>query len=174
MKSYNREVRESRAHLIKTARTPYREVDVDRPLSEQQITFVKAWASGETILTASARAGYSDGARYCYQLVQQPNVLALYNSLAKKYEDANQMSRVKVMDMLSHAYKCAELAEEPSSMVAAAREIGKMCGYYAPVEHKVDVSVTGSIIHRDLSAMSDSELLEIITKKQPPELPNES
>ena len=39
-------------------------VDPDKPLTEKQRLFVKLWAQGETIQTASARAGYGDGAAY--------------------------------------------------------------------------------------------------------------
>ena len=48
-------------------------------------------------------------------------------------------------------------------MVAAAREVGKMCGYYAPVEHKMKVDVTGNIVVDKLNSMSDAELLKLIT-----------
>ena len=44
------------------------------------------------------------------------------------------MTRKKVMDMLLESYDMAKLMAEPASMVSAAREIEKMCGYYAPVE----------------------------------------
>jgi hypothetical protein len=140
------------------------QIDPEKPLTELQNRFVKFWASGESILSAAHRAGYSDGGAFAYRLVKYPNVLKLYNEEKRLYEEAAQMSRKKVMDMLLEAYDHAKLAGEPSSMVAAAREVGKMCGYYEPTKVRIDVNHTGNIIHERLNQLSDSELLEILTK----------
>ena len=51
---------------------------------------------------------------------------------------------------------------EPSSMVSAAREIGKMCGYYEPVKAKVDITVNGKTLAKRLDAMSDEELAKMV------------
>jgi hypothetical protein len=142
-------------------------VDVNKPLTEKQKLFVKYWAEGESISTASARAGYADGAQMAYRMTRMPNVLALYNTYKAKYEEDGQMTRTKVMDMLKESYDMAKLMAEPSSMVAAAREIGKMCGYYAPVETRVKVDVNGNVLHQRLSNLSDAELLKIITGQAP-------
>ena len=73
------------------------------------------------------------------------------------------MTRKKVMDMHLEAFEMAKLMAEPASMVSAAREIGRMCGYYEPVKHTVDVNVKGEVAVRQLNAMSDSDLLKLIT-----------
>lgn len=138
-------------------------ISPDKPLTQMQKDFVKLWAQGESIATASHRAGYADGSVYAYRMVKMPNILALYNEEKRLYEEAAGMSRKKVMDMLLEAYADAKMVNEPASMVSAAREIGKMCGYYEPVRHKVDVSVNGTVIHKRLAGMSDSELLDLIT-----------
>lgn len=143
-------------------------VDPNKPLNEKQKLFVKYWAEGESISSASARAGYNDAATYAYRMTKMPNVLALYSQIKAKYEKAGDMSRKKVMDMLIDSYDMAKLMAEPSTMVAAAREVGKMCGYYAPVEHKMKVDVTGNIVVDKLNSMSDAELLKLITTGTPP------
>jgi hypothetical protein len=43
-----------------------------------------------------------------------------------------------------------------------------LCGYYAPVEHRVKVDVTGNIILDRMNSMSDAELLEVISKNDVP------
>lgn len=139
-------------------------VSVDKPLTEMQKRFVKIWATGETILSASYRAGYADGGTFAYRMVRQPNILALYQEEKRLYEEAAQMSRKKVMDMLLEAYEHAKLAGEPASMVSAAREVGKMCGYYEPVRHVVDVNVQGTVMLDRLNRLSDAELLKAITE----------
>lgn len=139
-------------------------VDPSKPLTEKQKLFVKYWAEGDAITTASARAGYSDGATLAYRMVKMPNVLALYDQYKLAYEEAAQMTRKKVMDMLLESYDMAKLLAEPSTMVAAAREIGKMCGYYAPVETRVKLDVSGNIVHQRLNSLSDAELIKLITE----------
>lgn len=134
----------------------------DRPLTEKQKLFVKCWAEGETILSASYRAGYADSGQMGYRMSKDPAILKLYNYEKAKYEEAAQMTRKKVMDMLLESYDHAKLVSEPSSMVAAAREIGKMCGYYEPVKRTLDINVTGDVTVKRLERMSDEDLLKLV------------
>lgn len=151
-------------------RSPFT-LNPDKPLTENQLRFVKNWASGDSIGNAYLRAGFDSpgtttGGSRGYQLVKQPNIIAAYQREKAKYEEASQMTRKKVMDMLLESYETAKLMAEPASMVAAAREVGKMCGYYAPVETRVKVDVTGNIVMNKLNNMTDQELLEVISRGQ--------
>lgn len=139
-------------------------VSPDKPLTEKQKLFVEYWARGDSILAASARAGYADGGTLAYRLVRMPNILKLKAEYEAKYEAEAQMSRKKVMDGFLEAIEMAKLMAEPASMISGWREIAKMCGYMAPVEHKMKVDVTGNIVLDRLNAMSDAELLKIITQ----------
>ena len=149
-------------------------IDPDKPLTEKQKLFAKLWASGENINTATARAGYENCHTYGYRLARQPNVLALYAEEKAKYEDAAQMTRKKVMDMLLESYAAAKMVSEPASMVSAAREIGKMCGYYEPVTRKLDITVNGNVINDRLNRMTDAEILDFITKGDALQLEDDS
>ena len=137
-------------------------VPVDKPLTTQQREFVKHWAAGDSIPNAMARAGYNDQPSYGYRMAKMPNILALYNEEKRLYEEASQMTRKRVMDMLVDAYDMAKLMSEPASMVSAAREVGKMCGYYEPVKTQVNVTVNGQVSIDRMSRLSDDELLKII------------
>lgn len=156
----NGSVSEARVHKNTSSHAVAEQVSPNKPLTDKQKLFVKFWAQGESIHTASARAGYNDGASIAYRMVRMPNILKLYEAEKTKYEAAADMSRKKVMDMLVEAYDMAKLMAEPASMVSAAREIGKMCGYYAPVERKVTVS--GNLIVDKMNRLSDAELLKIL------------
>jgi hypothetical protein len=138
-------------------------ISPDKPLTDKQKAFVKAWASGDSISAATLRAGFAEDS-VGYRLVRMPNILALKAKYEAKYEEEAQMTRKKVMDMHMEAYEMSKLMAEPATMVAAAREIGKMCGYYAPVEHKIKVDVTGNIILDRMNGMSDAELLKVISQ----------
>lgn len=137
-------------------------IDPDKPLTEKAKLFVDFWAKGDSILSAARRAGYADSGAMAYQLVKMPNVLKLKAEISAKYEEAAQITRKSVMDMHLEAFEMAKMMAEPSTMVAAAREMGKMAGYYAPVEHRVKVDVTGNVIIDKMNSLSDAELLKII------------
>lgn len=139
-------------------------VSVDKPLTEKQKLFVKFWAEGDTIPNACERAGYNEQPSYGYRMAKMPNILAAYSSIKAKYEEAAQMSRKKVMEMLQESFDMAKLMAEPASMVSAAREIGKMCGYYEPVKVRHEHSVAGNLVFERMNRMSDDELLRVITE----------
>lgn len=149
-------------------------VDVNKPLTDMQKLFVKYWAEGDSIHSASLRAGYSDNATFAYRMVRMPNILALKAEHEAKYQEAAQMTRKKVMDMHMEAFEMAKLMSEPATMVSAAREVGKMCGYYAPVEVRMKVGADGSAVVDRLNNLSDAELLKIITSGAPLELTNDA
>ncbi len=138
------------------------EIDPDKPLTEKQRQFVKFWAEGDTIPNATLRAGFSDDG-LGYRLARAPNILALKAKYEAEWQATRQMTREKVMDGMLESIDMARLMSEPSSMIAGWREIGKICGFYAPVEHKVKVDVTGNIVLDKLNSMSDAELLKIIS-----------
>lgn len=139
-------------------------VSVDKPLTDKQRAFVLARAKGESIPNAMQTAGYNEQPSYGYRLDKMPNIQAAMSVERALYAEASQMTRKKVIDMQLDAFGMARMMSEPSSMVAAAREIGKICGLYEP--QKVEINMSGAVqheIHR-LEAMSDSDLLEMLAK----------
>lgn len=137
-------------------------VDPNKPLTEKAKLFVKFWAQGESITSASARAGYGDGATYAYRLTRYPQAIALYNAEKRLYEESCQMTRKKVMDGLLEGIEMAKLAGEPASVITGWKTVGQMCGYFEPRKVKVDVNVQGNVTMQQMSKMSDAELLRVI------------
>lgn len=146
-------------------------VDPNKPLTEKQLAFARDYARGNSIPNAMARAGYST-TQYSlgYRMVKMPNVLRVIDAERKAFEEENSMTRKKVMDMLLESYDFAKLSAEPATMVSAAREIGRMCGYYEPKKVQVDVNVQGSIAMGRMNALSDADLLKIIESGAAPAL----
>ena len=143
-------------------------VPPDKPLTDKQKAYAVARARGETVTNAMAQAGYNEQPSYGYRLDKMPNVQALVRQEQALYAEAAQIDRKKVIDMQLEAYEMARTMAEPATMVAAAREIGKICGLYEP--KKVEISVSGRVqheIHR-FEAMSDAELLEVLAQGLPP------
>lgn len=121
-------------------------------------------ASGESVYAASLRAGYKDRGAQGYELMKDPDVLELVASRKAAFEKQTGMTRQKVMDGLLEAAEMAKLMAEPSSMVAAWREIGKMCGYYAPVEKKIKIE--GNVVLDKMERLTEAELLELVQGAQ--------
>lgn len=154
-----------RAHSVNsTTIAAIEKYDADRPLTDKQLLFTRLWAQGETPRTAVVLAGYSENSSELgWRLTKDPAILKLYHAEKKLYEEASQMTRKRVMDMLNEAYECAKMVSEPSSMVAAAREIGKMCGYYEP-EVKI-VKHVGVPLIDQLNTLSDAELEKLLEER---------
>lgn len=145
--------------------------NADRPLTDKQRMFVRFWAAGETPRTAAIMAGFSEtSAAMGWKLSHDPAILKIYHEEKKLFEAAAQMTRQKVMDMLKDAYDMAKIQSDPSVMVAAAREIGKMCGYYEP-ETRININIGAKI--DQLNNMSDEQLLKLI-EEQGDVLPGEA
>ena len=142
-------------------------VSPDKPLTEKQKLYAVARARGESVPNAMAAAGYNEQVSYGYRMDKMPNVQRLIQQEQALYAEAAQIDRKKVIDMQLEAYEMAKTMAEPATMVAAAREIGKICGLYEP--KKVEVSVNGSVqheVHR-MEAMSDAELLTFLAQGLP-------
>lgn len=140
-------------------------VDPDKPLTDKQRLFVKFWAQGESILSASVKAGYVDGGSVAYQMVYRPNILKAYNAEKEKYERDSGMTRKRVIDGLLESIEIAKTLAEPSSMIAGWREVAKIVGYYAPVEVKSTVTHEGKVQLEKLDRLSDAELMELIAQQ---------
>lgn len=141
----------------------------DRPLTEMQHMFIRHWAAGESILSAAARAGYNDGGTYGYKLSKDPAIIKIYQREKAAYEAACQMTRKRVMDGFLKAAEIAELQAEPHAMVAAWREIGKMCGYYEPKRAQLDINITGGV-QQKVGSMSTETLMAIIRGEVSPDV----
>jgi hypothetical protein len=131
-----------------------------RPLTDQQKRFIQFWAQGETISCAAMRAGYSDNATYCYRLVKDPAILAVYHAEKKKYEVSVQMTRTKVMEGLLEGIEMGKMIADPNAVIRGWREVGLMCGYYAPVQKKI--TIEGNMTFQKVERMDDATLLKLI------------
>lgn len=143
------------------------------PFTDKQVQFIKEWAAGESVKSAAHRAGYTDDGSFAYYFIKRPSVMARYEAEKKKYEESCDMTRKRVMDGLIEAAEMAKLMAEPASMVAAWREIGKMCGYYEPVQKKIDINLVGGKLAQ-LERLTDEELLKLISAPVALALENDS
>ena len=81
-------------------------IDPDKPLTDKQKLFVQHWAKGDSITSASYRAGYSN-TKVAYQLVKMPNILKLkaeYDLTAAQTDRDVKRTEQAVADKVERAY----------------------------------------------------------------------
>lgn len=133
-----------------------------KPLTEQQKVLVQCIAAGESVTSASFRAGYTDSASFAYGFIKRPYVVAILEKERAEYAEANKFTKAKFMDMLQEAFDMAKMIGEPTTMVSAAREMGKACAFYEPERLEI-TDKTSEVVHR-LSALSTGDLLKIMER----------
>lgn len=134
----------------------------EHSLTPAQLVVVEAIARGETPFAAAKIAGVNHP--YVYTLLKRPYFKAHIAERQAAVAAAADMTRKKVVDGLLDGIAMAKMMAEPASMISGWREIGKMCGFYAPVEHKIKLDISGNVTMTRLTEMTDAELLEMIEK----------
>lgn len=134
----------------------------DRPLTEKQKKFAVEWAHGESVYSASVRAGYADNGKSSYIMTKDPAILKIYHREKALYEASCQMTRKKVMDGFLEAADMARTLADPVALTGAFRELGKMAGYYEPVKRTLDINISGDVTMKKLECMSDADLLKLV------------
>jgi hypothetical protein len=72
------------------------------------------------------------------------------------------VTREGVIQRFLEAFELAKEEREPSAMVAAARELGRMLGMYAPARVEAVVDLEGLAIRGQYERMTDAELLALV------------
>lgn len=131
-------------------------------LDERQTRFVKEIVAGRPPQTAARIAGYAEPQAKAYQVLKYPKIQDAIRYLYKKHEKAADMTRKKVMDGFLEAIEFAKMQADAGNMIAGWREIGRMCGYYAPEVKKIDINITAKRVIDKLETLSDEDLLQIV------------
>lgn len=127
-------------------------------LTDKQHAYAEARLDGKSKNESKRVAGYSDKNK---EVEKSRDVTQYIADRQGELVEMTQIRRVDVLNMLKDAYDMAKQMAEPSTMVSAAKEIGKMLGFYEPETIKVELSTNQSNIQRKLMTMSDEELLRI-------------
>lgn len=128
-------------------------------LTPKQRIFVERIAEGSTQVEAARAAGYGSPRVEACRIFRHPKVQAALQALNADVSERMITSKLDVERMLLEAYHCAENAGE---MVAAAREIGRLHGHYAPTKTEQKVTHEGTVTHEhDARKLSHSRLLEL-------------
>lgn len=89
------------------------------------------------------------------------DVQALIQAERAAYAEASKMTKKRVVDGFLRAVELAELKTDSIAMTAAWREVGRMCGFYAPKIVQHQISLNGQALKDKLHSMSEDELLKL-------------
>jgi len=136
----------------------------DKPLSEKQRAFAEnVGMHGMTQKAAAFAAGYgvSGVSTVISRLVRMPRVVQYIRDEQEKLAVASSMTKKKVLDGILEAIDMARTQSEPLTMITGWRDIGKMCGFFEPTRHKLEISVQGEVVIQRLQALDDDMLLQL-------------
>jgi phage terminase small subunit len=88
--------------------------------------------------------------------------------LAKARATTAELTTIKRLDVLNVFLEAITLARnlaDPAQMIAGAREIGKMMGFYEPETVRVEMSAEHAVIAAKFREMSDEDLYELASQK---------
>lgn len=132
----------------------------DKPLTEKQKAFVRYIAEGENGYGALMRAGFGKtNPTYSVRLLAMPSIQRALSEARAQYAAASELKKSDVMEMFKESYQMAKLLSEPATMVSAARELGKLCGFYEPRKVELTVGVEG---RKKVEQLTDDELFKMI------------
>ncbi len=133
-------------------------------LSARQEAFAVAYARHHNASQAAREAGYAQGCASVTgtRLIANASVLERIRELEAQTAVDMGMSRKRLLAELVATAELAKSLKQPMGIVAAYREIAKICGYLKPERVRVEVDLAGRGELARLERMTDSELLKII------------
>lgn len=131
------------------------------PLNNSQKAFVRMIAEGLTPSAAAHQCGYKHPAQRANQLIKLPHIQKALRAAREEFAKASAMSKKKVMDGFLDAISQAKMLGDPSAQIQGWNSVAKMCGYFEPTRHKIEVDVKGRVIVERLQTLSDDDLLKL-------------
>ncbi|MFO1413360.1 MAG: terminase small subunit [Burkholderiales bacterium] len=132
-------------------------------LNSKRARFVQEYLVDRNGAASAVRAGYSrrTAASIAHELLSKPDVQAAVQAGEAELAAASRVTREGVLRGLLDAVDVARAKADPAAQIAAWREIGRMCGFYAAERLNLSVSHRGVRAHRELEAMTDDELFKL-------------
>ena len=136
-------------------------------LTAKQQRFAQEYAVDGNATAAAIRAGFSPGSARvtaCRLLKANSAVQAAVRREQAKVAARIQIDRERVINELQEAIDLARTRGDPAAMIAGWREIGRLCGFYAPDAHRfvgVDAGRSRSDLGRKLNALPDEALVAL-------------
>lgn len=129
--------------------------------NKRQRAYVENRARGMSRERSAILAGYPAGQEAGKQVESNPTVQEALAKIRAEMANAAGVSKEDIVSMLMDAAALAKLQADPTGIVMAARELGKMLGHYAPEVKKTLHGIDKKDLKRALREMSEAELYQI-------------
>lgn len=133
----------------------------DEKLSARRRAYTENRAKGLSRTQSAVMAGFGDDRSNAARLDAEPIVADELNKLRAETADNVGVTKEMVAAGLIDAAALAKLLADPTGMVAAWRELGKLLGHYAPEVKRIQKSITKGDLRRALEDLSDEDLLKL-------------
>ncbi|MBK7791580.1 MAG: terminase small subunit [Betaproteobacteria bacterium] len=135
-------------------------------MTPRQHRFVSEYLVDRDGADAAVRAGYSvrSAKQIAYQPLAKPDVAEGVQSGEARVAAMTELTRERVLTGLREAVALARERQEPTAMITAWREIGKLIGAYAPRVQRVELSAAGYELRARYDVMTDDELVREIER----------
>lgn len=137
-------------------------------MTPRQARFVDEYLIDGNGTQAATRAGYgAAGARVAaHRLLTNVAISSAIEARRRADSARLAVTRQNVLQQLMEAFDLAREMGQPAAMVAAARELGRLMGFYAPAQATVRLTGEAGSLQRSLSAMTDEELFRQISEAE--------
>jgi len=128
-------------------------------LTEKQDAYVEAVLDGEPKSKAAKAAGYAAPPAV---IERSDDVAHALHFARSELSSATQVRRADMIEVMLDAIQIARTMADPTAMIAGAREISKVLGFYEPEKKIIELTGNQQRVQQQFSQLSDQELLEII------------
>lgn len=135
--------------------------------TKQQEAYAQSRGKGLSREKSAIIAGYAGAGAgtSLSEIESSPTVQTRLAEIKAETAKNTKITKEDVVDMLIDAANMAKLTADPQGMVAAARELGKMLGYYAPEVKRVTHGLDKGSLRQVLEEMSDEDLQRLANAK---------
>lgn len=133
-------------------------------LTLRQRRFIDEYSLCGNVSEAARRAGYSEktAAQTGYENLRKPQIAAAVAAQQAGYAAELQMTKEDVVGGILSAIGLAREQQNPAAMIQGCTALAKLCGFYGPELHHVEVSSDTTAFRARLVAMSDDELIALV------------
>ena len=134
------------------------------PLTARQASFVREFLVDGNGTRSAIAAGYGRAGAHvtACRMLRRANVRAAIEARQKADVMRLSMAREDALLELQAAAEIAKARSDPMAMIAAWREIGKMCGYYLSTRTAVTIDTRQPSAPNPYESMSDVQLMAIV------------
>lgn len=130
-------------------------------MNRRQKKYVENRARGMSRERSAILAGYPADQEAGKQVESMPSVQEELAKIRAEMANAAGVTREDIVKMLLDAASIAKLQADATSLVGAARELGKMLGFYAPEVKKTLHGVDKNDLKKALREMRDEDLYQL-------------